>query len=121
MELQGFAPQNREGLEFQANTRPEINVQLGVGGLQEAVTVQASSPLIRTRESALLEDGPPDGFMWPENSLVAVAAAAIRAHMTGAIELDAEDLRWAAGGVLFAACHAARVASSTAPLMPFAW
>src|SRR2546427_9284936 len=40
VELQGFAPQNREGLEFQANTKPEINFQLGVGGLQEAVTVQ---------------------------------------------------------------------------------
>ena len=24
-ELPGFAPQNREGLEFQANTKPEIN------------------------------------------------------------------------------------------------
>ncbi len=52
-ELEGFGPQNREGLEFQANTKPEINFQLGVGGLQEAVTVQASSPLIRTRESEL--------------------------------------------------------------------
>jgi len=52
-ELQGFAPQNREGLEFQANTKPEINFHLGVGGLQEAVTVQASAPLIRTRESEL--------------------------------------------------------------------
>jgi len=52
-ELQGFAPQHREGLEFQANTKPEINLELGVGGLQEAVTVQASTPLIRTRESEL--------------------------------------------------------------------
>ena len=34
-ELPGFATQNREGLEFQANTRPEINFQLGVGGVQE--------------------------------------------------------------------------------------
>jgi len=53
VELQGFAPQNREGLEFQANTKPEINFRLGVGTLQEAVTVQASAPLIRTRESEL--------------------------------------------------------------------
>jgi hypothetical protein len=52
-ELQGFAPQIREGLEFLANTRPEINFQLGVGTLQEAVTVQAESPLVRTRESEL--------------------------------------------------------------------
>jgi outer membrane receptor protein involved in Fe transport len=53
VELTGFAPQNREGLEFQANTKPEINFRLGVGSLQEAVTVQASAPLIRTRESEL--------------------------------------------------------------------
>src|SRR5262249_11523299 len=52
-ELTGFAPQNREGLEFQANTKPEINFRLSVGSLQEAVTVQAESPLIRTRESEL--------------------------------------------------------------------
>ena len=53
VELQGFAPQNREGLEFQANTKPEMNFRLGVGTLQEAVTVHASAPLIRTRESEL--------------------------------------------------------------------
>jgi outer membrane receptor protein involved in Fe transport len=53
VELPGFAPQNREGLEFQANTKPEINFRLSVGSLQEAVTVQASAPLIRTRESEL--------------------------------------------------------------------
>jgi hypothetical protein len=52
-ELQGFAPQHREGLEFRANTKPEINFQLGVGGVQESVTVQAVSPLVRTRESEL--------------------------------------------------------------------
>src|SRR3954469_5371863 len=52
-ELPGFAPQNREGLEFQANTKPEIDFRMGVGTLQEAVTVQASAPLIRTRESEL--------------------------------------------------------------------
>ncbi|HEY5516438.1 MAG TPA: hypothetical protein VIK12_09555, partial [Pengzhenrongella sp.] len=51
----------------------------------------------------LLDNGPPDRFMWPENPLVAVAAAAIRAHVTGAMELDVEDLKWAAGGVMFAA------------------
>ncbi len=53
VELQGFGPQTREGLQFQANTRPEINFQLGVGGIQEAVTVEALAPLVRTRESEL--------------------------------------------------------------------
>src|SRR6185436_9706752 len=38
-ELPGFGTQNREGLEFQANTRPEINFQLSVGGIQESITV----------------------------------------------------------------------------------
>ncbi len=52
-ELSGFGTQTREGLEFQANTKPEINFQLGVGGVQEAVTVEASAPLVRTRESEL--------------------------------------------------------------------
>jgi hypothetical protein len=53
VELQGFGPQTREGLQFQANTRPEINFQLTVGGIQEAVTVEALAPLVRTRESEL--------------------------------------------------------------------
>ncbi len=53
VELSGFGTQHREGLEFQANTRPEINFQLRVGGVQEAITVIADSPLVRTRESEL--------------------------------------------------------------------
>lgn len=52
---------------------------------------------------SILEAGPPESFMWPENPLVAVAAAAIHAHVTGAVELDLEDLEWAASGVLHAA------------------
>ena len=36
-ELPGFGTQNREGLEFQANTRPEIDFQLSVGGVQEPI------------------------------------------------------------------------------------
>jgi hypothetical protein len=52
-ELPGFGTQNKEALEFQANTKSEINFQLTVGGVSEAITVQASSPLVRTRESEL--------------------------------------------------------------------
>src|SRR2546428_8009553 len=52
-ELQGFAPQHRPGLEVLANPKPEMNCQLGVGTLQEAITVQAESALVRTRESEL--------------------------------------------------------------------
>src|SRR3954452_10290089 len=52
-ELSGFGAQRREGLECQANTKPEINFQLNVGGLSESVTVQSAAPLVRTRESEL--------------------------------------------------------------------
>jgi len=52
-ELQGFQTQVRQGMEFQANTKPELHFQLGVGNLQEAVIVQATAPLVRTRESEL--------------------------------------------------------------------
>src|SRR5207244_13208558 len=38
---------------FLPNTTPEINFELKVGSLQEAITVQADSPLVRTRESEL--------------------------------------------------------------------
>ena len=44
-ELPGFSSQKREGLEFQANTRPVINFQLTVGALTEVMTVQASAQL----------------------------------------------------------------------------
>ena len=46
VELQGFASQVREGLQFQANTRPQINFQLAVGGLAESVTVAGAAPLL---------------------------------------------------------------------------
>ncbi len=51
IELQGFGTHVREGLTFQANTRPAINVELGVGGLQEAVLVEGAAPLVSTRDS----------------------------------------------------------------------
>jgi hypothetical protein len=50
-ELSGFQTVTREGLQFQANTLPQIDLQLGVAGLQEAVTVTAGAPMVRTRES----------------------------------------------------------------------
>ena len=52
-ELQGFQTKVLEGLEFQANTRPTIDVELAVGGLNESVTVEAATPLVRTQESEL--------------------------------------------------------------------
>ncbi len=52
-ELEGFKTQAREGLEFQANTKPEVNFQMDVGSVSEVVTVEAVAPLVRTRESEL--------------------------------------------------------------------
>jgi hypothetical protein len=52
---------------------------------------------------AIVDAGPPAEFMWPENPIVAVAAAAIRAHANGTVELDESDLAWAAEMVLLAA------------------
>ena len=53
-ELPGFGTQNREGLEFQANTRPEINFQLDCRRRAGSRSPSPpSSPLVRTRESEL--------------------------------------------------------------------
>ena len=51
VELQGFQTQVREGLQFQANTQPQINFTLSVGGVEQTITVDAAAPLVRTRES----------------------------------------------------------------------
>jgi hypothetical protein len=45
----------------------------------------------------------PDGMPWPENALVAVAAAAVRAHALGLAEIEPEHLSWAVEAVLWAA------------------
>ena len=45
----------------------------------------------------------PPSFHWPENPLVAVAAAAVRAHAMGLVTLDPSNLAWAAGTVIWAA------------------
>lgn len=51
VELSGFQTVTREGLQFQANTLPQIDVELSIGGLAETVTVEGGAPIIRTRES----------------------------------------------------------------------
>ena len=49
------------------------------------------------------DDQVPKGMLWPENGLVAVAAAAVRAHATGLATLDTPSLTWAADAVIWAA------------------
>ncbi|MGY2011285.1 hypothetical protein ACW9HC_30290 [Nocardia gipuzkoensis] len=46
---------------------------------------------------------PPEGMLWPENALVAVAAAAVRAHALGLTTLEASSLIWAVEAVMWAA------------------
>jgi hypothetical protein len=48
-------------------------------------------------------DQVPEGMLWPENALVAVAAAAVRAHAMGLATVDASHLAWAAEALLWAA------------------
>src|SRR6478609_3569881 len=44
--LPGFNTQTREGIELQSNFVATIDVQLGVGALQESVTVSGASPVV---------------------------------------------------------------------------
>jgi hypothetical protein len=48
-------------------------------------------------------DNAPDGILWPENALVAVAAAAVRAHAMGLVTIQGSDLAWAVQALLWAA------------------
>lgn len=45
----------------------------------------------------------PEGMLWPENALVAVAAAAVRSHALDLATIDEPDLRWAIEALLWAA------------------
>ena len=44
--LPGFNTQTRDGVELQSNFTATINVELGVGTLQESVTVSGASPVV---------------------------------------------------------------------------
>ncbi len=45
-ELPGFAPVRREGIVVQVATTARIDIELGVGGLNETVTVSGASPVV---------------------------------------------------------------------------
>lgn len=45
----------------------------------------------------------PEGMPWPENALVAVGAAAVRAHAMGLAALDTSNVTWATDAVIWAA------------------
>ncbi len=48
-------------------------------------------------------DQVPKAALWPEDALVAVAAASVRSHATGLMTLDVAGLTWAANAVICAA------------------
>src|SRR5205814_4769415 len=51
--LQGFKSYVRTGLVLQVNDAAVINVELSIGAVEETVQVQAASPLVETRNTAL--------------------------------------------------------------------
>jgi hypothetical protein len=51
----------------------------------------------------IADGGIPQDFLWPEDSLVAVASAAVRAHALGLTTIGEADLAWAAEAVMWAA------------------
>jgi len=53
IELSGFAADEREGLVFQANTKPVIDVMLKLATLAEATTVKGVAPILETRKAEL--------------------------------------------------------------------
>ena len=53
--LPGFRSYAQTGLVLQVGATPTINVVLGLGGLEESVTVEAASPLVDVRSAGISE------------------------------------------------------------------
>ncbi len=53
VELVGFRPLTREGIQIATGETVRLDLQLAVGGLTEAVTVTADAPLLRSQTSGL--------------------------------------------------------------------
>ena len=51
--LPGFKSYVRTGLVLQVNDAPVVNMELAIGAVEETVQVQAASPLVETRNTAL--------------------------------------------------------------------
>lgn len=60
---------------------------------------------LATARQAVDSGSVPDSFQWPENPLVGVAAAAVRAHALSRATVSRSDLDWAAQIVIRAAEH----------------
>jgi len=55
--LQGFRTYVQTGIVLQVGAAPTINAVLGVGNLEETVSVEAAAPLVDVRSSGISEDG----------------------------------------------------------------
>ena len=53
--LQGFRTYVQTGVVLQVNAAPEINAMLGLGALEETVTVEAAAPLVDVQSAGLSE------------------------------------------------------------------
>jgi hypothetical protein len=78
LELTGFAPLERTGLQLQVGQQPVINFQMAPATLQESVTVTAEAPLINVTQSNLgstvsaeqVENLPLNGRNWVDLTLL---------------------------------------------------
>ena len=97
-----LAPRNEE---FQ-KTNALYGLQNTYGRFNDEPTKWPVSTLVEDLAAArLIEEGQavPEGMLWPENALVAVAAAAVRCHALGLATISEPDLRWAVDALLWAA------------------
>lgn len=53
IDAQGFASEQRAGLVFAANTKPEMNITMGLKQVAETVQIAATAPIIETQKGEL--------------------------------------------------------------------
>lgn len=52
-ELEGFAPETREGIVLAVGQKVVLDFTLRIGGLEEAITITAEAPLVETTKSEI--------------------------------------------------------------------
>ncbi|WP_143229783.1 helix-turn-helix domain-containing protein [Actinophytocola xanthii] len=91
----------------------ELNTTNTLYGLQNRYSRHNDNPAhwpvdtlaedLATARAIAETEQPPTGMPWPENPLVAVAAAAVRAHALGLATVTPPDVKWAVDTVMWAA------------------
>ena len=82
LELPGFAPLARTGLQLQVGQQAVVNLQMSPANLQESVTVTAEAPLINVTQSNLastvsaeqVENLPLNGRNWVDLTLLSAGS-----------------------------------------------